>query len=57
MQFVQYRDALKQILVSLDSDKNSSIGVAGALLVSEKRLTVRFCFFLFVTKVTNRACE
>ena len=46
-----------QILVRLDRDKNSSIDIAGALVTSEKRLTVGLCFFLFVTKVTSQACE
>ena len=45
--FVHCRDALMQILVRLDRDKNSSIGTAGALVASEKRRTVGLCF-LFV---------
>ena len=52
--FVECRDALMQIWVSLDWDKNSSVGVAGALVASEKRLTVRL---RFAAKITNRACE
>ena len=43
-----------QILVHLDRDKNSSIGIAAGLVVSEKRLTVRLCF---AAKITNQACE
>ena len=43
-----------QILVSLDKDKNSSIGIAEALVASEKRLTVGLCF---AAKITNRVCE
>ena len=46
--FVECRDALMQILVSLDRDKNSSIGVAAVLLLwrkeSEERLMVRLGF-------------
>ena len=38
--FVERRDALMQILVSLDRDKNSSVGVARSLVASEKTL---FC--------------
>ena len=34
-----------QILVCLDRDKNSSVGLAGALVASEERLTVGLCFF------------
>ena len=52
--FVECRDALMQILVSLDRDKNISVGVTGALVASEKRLTVGLCF---VKKTTNWACE
>ena len=54
MRFVECRDALMQILVRLDRDKNSSVGVAGALVVSEKRLMVGLCF---VKKTTNQTCE
>ena len=43
-----------QILVHLDRDKNCSVGIAGALVASEKRLMVGLCF---VKKTTNRACE
>ena len=43
-----------QILVRLDRDKNSSVGIAGALVMNEKRLTVGLCF---VKKTSNRACE
>ena len=39
-----------QILVSLDRDKKCSIGVVGALVASEKRLTVGL---RFVKKTTN----
>ena len=52
--FVERRDALMQILVSLDRDKNSSVGVARSLVASEKRLTVGLGF---AAKITNRACE
>ena len=54
VRFVERRDALMQILVSLDRDKNSSIGLAYALVMSEKRLLVRLCFAM---KITNRACK
>ena len=47
VRFVQCRDALMQILVRLDRDKNSSVSTAGALVASEKRRTVGLCF-LFV---------
>ena len=40
-----------QILVHLERDKNSSIGIAGSLVASEKRLRVG------LKKTTNRACE
>ena len=58
MRFVQCRDALMQILVRQDRDKNSSVDTAGALVASYKRRTVELCFlFLFLKKVTNRACK
>ena len=52
--FVQCRDALMQILVRLDSNKNSNVSMARAFVVSEKRLTVRLCF---AVKISNGACE
>ena len=51
--FVHCRDALIQILVSLDRDKNNSIGITKALVASEKRLTVRLVvvfFFFFLSR-------
>ena len=54
VRFVKCRYALVQILLCLDRDKNSCVGVTGALVASEKRLTVRLCF---VKKTTNWACE
>ena len=58
VRFVECRDALMQILASLDRDKNNSVGIAGVLLLqreeSEKWHTVGLCF---VKKITNRACE
>ena len=44
VQFVQCRDALMQIFVRLDRDKNSSVGTASALVASKKRPTFRLCF-------------
>ena len=52
--FVQCRDTLMQILVHRDRDKNSSVGTAGTLVASEKRLMVGLCF---AAKITNQACE
>ena len=59
VRFVECRDALMQILASLDRDKkNSCVSVASVLVLrweeSEKWLMVGLCF---VTKITNRACE
>ena len=47
VRFVERRDVFMQILVCLDRDKNSSVGVAHAFVASEKRLTLGLCF-LFV---------
>ena len=56
VQFVEYRDALMQILASLDRDKNSNVASVLVLLreESEKWFTVKLWF---VTKITNRACR
>ena len=55
VRIVQCRDALMQILVRLDRDKKSSVGTAGALVASEKRLTFgpcfRVCFFYLLQKL------
>ena len=51
VRFVQCRDALMQILVRLDIDKNSSISTAGTLVASEKRRTVGLCLFFFLWRL------
>ena len=55
--FVECRDTLMQILVSLDRDKHSSVSVAsGFSCVAMRRewLTVGLCFAM---KITSRACK
>ena len=47
---MEHRDALIQILASLDRDKNSSVGMAGSSLVVMKRARSGFflIFFFFI---------
>ena len=50
VRFVQCKDALMQILVRLERDKKSSVGTAGTLVASEKRLTVGLCFLVCLSR-------